>query len=61
MILDEENLSYVVLLDKWDIAPYNLTILDKKLGEGRFGIVKQGLLKTEGNDHAVVAVKTLKG
>ena len=51
----------MVLLSEWDIAPYNLTMLDKKLGEGRFGIVKQGLLKTEIKDQVTVAVKTLKG
>ena len=49
------------MLDDWEIAPDNLKLLDKKLGEGQFGIVKQGLLKTGKGDSEVVAVKTLRG
>ena len=44
-----------------EIAPDNLKLLDKTLGEGQFGIVKQGLLTTGDGDSEVVAVKTLKG
>ena len=44
-----------------EIAPDNLKLLDKTLGEGQFGIVKQGLLTTVDGDSEVVAVKTLKG
>ena len=54
-------LAYVVVLEDWEIAPNNLKLLDKKLGEGQFGIVKQGLLKTGKGDSEVIAVKTLKG
>ena len=49
------------MLENWEIAPSNLKVLEKKLGEGLFGIVKQGLLTTENEDPEVVAVKTLKG
>ena len=63
MFLDvpEIILPYVVVLEDWEIAPNNLKLLDKKLGEGQFGIVKQGLLKTGKGDSEVIAVKTLKG
>ena len=57
----EMILSYVEMLKDWEIAPYNLKLLDKKLGEGQFGIVRQGLLTTKNGDSEVVAVKTLKG
>ena len=57
----EESLSYVVTLQKWEIAPNNLKLLSKKLGEGQFGIVKQGLLTTDKADPEIVAVKILKG
>ena len=61
-ILDvpEITLPYVVVLEDWEISPGNLKLLDKKLGEGQFGIVRQGLLTT-GKGDEVVAVKTLKG
>ena len=62
IILDlPEEVSYIVLLEDWEIAPDKLTILDKKLGGGQFGIVRQGLLTTGKGDPEVVAVKTLKG
>ena len=63
MFLDvrEMTLPYVVVLEDWEIAPENLKLLDKKLGEGQFGIVRQGLLTTKNGDSEVVAVKTLKG
>ena len=52
---------YIVVLEHWDVAPEKLKLLDKKLGEGQFGIVKQGLLTTEEDDPEIVAAKTLKG
>ena len=55
------TLSYVAVLEDWEIAPDNLKLLDKKLGEGQFGIVRKGLLTTKKGDSEVVAVKTLKG
>ena len=54
-------LSYVEVLEDWGITPDNFKILDKKLGEGQFGIVRQGLLTTGKGDPEIVAVKTLKG
>jgi hypothetical protein len=45
----------------WEITPDNLNVLEKNLGKGQFGIVKQGLLKTGECDPEVVAVKMLKG
>ena len=54
-------LPYVVVLEDWEIAPGKLKLLDKKLGEGQFGIVRQGLLTNRKGDSEVVAVKTLKG
>ena len=53
--------SYVEVLEDWGITPDNFKMLDKKLGEGQFGIVRQGLLTTEKGDPEIVAVKTLKG
>ena len=50
-----------MLLQNWNIPPDNLKLLDKKLGCGRFGIVKQGLLTTGKGDPEVVAVKTVEG
>ncbi len=48
-------------MDDWEIEKDNLTIFDKKLGEGHFGVVKKGEYKTKENDSLVVAVKMLKG
>jgi hypothetical protein len=56
-----DELSYIVLLEDWEIASDNLELLDKKLGGGQFGIVMQGLLTTAKGDSEVVAVKMLKG
>lgn len=56
-----EEICYVTLLEDWEIRSDHLTLLNKKLGEGQFGIVKQGLLTTGKGDPEVVAVKTLKG
>ncbi len=57
----EEELSYVVVLENWQIPADNLKVLEKRLGEGQFGIVKQGILTTGKGDPEVVAVKMLKG
>ncbi|XP_028390734.1 uncharacterized protein LOC114515639 isoform X2 [Dendronephthya gigantea] len=56
----EESISYIVLLESWEIAPDKLKLLDKKLGGGQFGIVKQGLLTIDKGDPEIVAVKALK-
>ncbi|XP_028419117.1 fibroblast growth factor receptor 4-like [Dendronephthya gigantea] len=56
----EESISYIVLLESWEIAPDKLKLLDKKLGGGQFGIVKQGLLTIDKKDPEIVAVKMLK-
>ena len=56
----EEN-SYIALLEDWEIAPSKLKLLDKKLGGGKFGIVRKGLLTIETGSPEAVAVKTLKG
>ena len=56
------TIPYVDILKDWEIAPYKLMILDKKLGVGQFGIVKQGLYTPSENvDLVDVAVKMLKG
>ena len=55
------ELLYIVLLENWEVPLENLTLLDKKLGGGQFGIVKQGLLTTGKGDPEIVAVKTVKG
>ena len=57
----EVIVSYVTVLEDWNIAPDNLILLNKKLGEGQFGIVRQELLTTGKCDSEIVAVKTLKG
>ena len=58
-------MSYICVLDDWEIVKDNLTILDKKLGGGYFGVVKKGIYKQKENDSDVdgqiVAVKMLKG
>jgi hypothetical protein len=56
-----EEISYIVLLEDWEIAADQLKLLDKKLGGGQFGIVRQGLLTSGKGDPEVVAVKTLRG
>jgi hypothetical protein len=57
----ENIISYICVLDDWEIEKDNITILDKKLGGGYFGVVKKGLYKEKENDSVVVAVKMLKG
>ena len=57
----ENIISYICVLDDWEIKKDHLTILDRKLGGGYFGIVKKGIYKETGNDSLVVAVKMLKG
>ena len=58
-------MSYICVLDDWEISKDNLTILDKKLGGGCFGVVKKGIYKQKEDDSDVdsqfVAVKMLKG
>ena len=61
ILVESQELSYISVLENWDIAPHNLKLLGKKLGGGRFGIVKQGLLTTKEGEPQVVAVKTVKG
>ena len=57
-----EDISYIVLLADWEIAPNTLQVLDRKLGGGQFGIVRQGIYTPETKgDPEVVAVKVLKG
>ena len=56
-----EEISYIALLEDWEIAPSKLKLLDKKLGGGKFGIVRKGLLASETDSPEAVAVKTLKG
>ena len=57
-----EDISYVVLLEDWDILPNKLNVLDRTLGAGKFGIVKHGLYTPYENDDPLdVAVKMLKG
>ncbi|CAB4022081.1 Angiopoietin-1 receptor, partial [Paramuricea clavata] len=56
-----EDVSYVVLLEDWDILPNKLNVLDRTLGAGKFGIVKHGLYTPSENDYPMdVAVKMLK-
>ncbi|CAB4013943.1 receptor-type tyrosine- phosphatase delta-like, partial [Paramuricea clavata] len=60
--IQPEEISYVVLLKDWDISPSHLKLLDKKLGAGQFGMVKEGLYTSSENSiPEVVAVKMLKG
>ena len=54
-------MSYICVLDDWEIEKDHLTILDKKLGGGYFGVVKKGIYKEKENESLVVAVKMLKG
>lgn len=62
LVLDNpEEVSYIVLLDDWEILRENIIILEKKLGGGQFGIVKQGLYSSGKNEPELVAVKMLKG
>ena len=56
----EINLLYIAILEDWEIAPSKLKLLDKKLGGGKFGIVRKGLLTSETGSPEAVAVKTLK-
>ena len=56
-----EEISYIAILEDWEIAPSKLKLLDKKLGGGKFGIVRKGLLTSERVSPEAVAVKTLKG
>ncbi|XP_028413614.1 proto-oncogene tyrosine-protein kinase receptor Ret-like [Dendronephthya gigantea] len=44
----------------WEIPPNDLQVLDKNLGAGLFGVVKQGLYKPKNCDPENVAVKGLR-
>jgi hypothetical protein len=51
-----------VILKDWELSPSHLKLLDKKLGAGQFGMVKEGLYtSSENSNPEVVAVKMLKG
>ena len=54
-------MSYICVLDDWEIKKEHLTILDRKLGGGYFGVVKKGIYKEKESNSLVVAVKMLKG
>lgn len=47
--------------DPMEIKREYIKILDGNIGEGAFGLVRKGLLKCEGGETKVVAVKMLKG
>ena len=52
--------SAILALDKWEM-PRDHVVLNRKLGEGAFGMVYGGeTLLEEGNNWTAVAVKTLK-
>lgn len=58
----QETVDYLVILQDWEISPNSLMVLDTKLGEGQFGVVKQGIwIHPETGDSEDVAVKMLKG
>ena len=48
-------------MEDWEISPSKLKLLDKKLGDGQFGIVRQAILTGDKGGPEKVAVKTLKG
>ncbi|XP_028394333.1 tyrosine-protein kinase receptor Tie-1-like isoform X2 [Dendronephthya gigantea] len=52
--------EYVDILEDWEISPRDLKVLNKNLGAGHFGVVKQGLYKPQNGDPERVAVKMLK-
>ena len=57
-----EPISYVKMLDDWEILPKHLQVLKETLGSGQFGIVKKGFYTPfEEEDPNLVAVKMLKG
>ncbi|XP_028411984.1 tyrosine-protein kinase receptor Tie-1-like [Dendronephthya gigantea] len=59
--LQPEEISYVTLLIDWEISPNHLHIMEKTLGAGQFGIVKQASYAAPGHDNPeLVAVKMLK-
>ena len=55
------EISYIVLLEDWEISPSKLKLLDKKLGGGQFGIVRQAIFTGDKGEPETVAVKTVKG
>ncbi|XP_028401197.1 proto-oncogene tyrosine-protein kinase receptor Ret-like [Dendronephthya gigantea] len=39
----QETVDYIIVLQDWEISPNSLVVMDINLGEGQFGIVKQGV------------------
>ncbi|XP_028394324.1 ephrin type-B receptor 1-B-like isoform X2 [Dendronephthya gigantea] len=60
--LHNRNLEvvYVHVLKDWEISPNDLKVLDKNLGAGQFGVVKQGLYTPQNGEPEKVAIKMLK-
>ena len=56
-----DEISYIVLLEDWEIWPSKLKLLNKKLGGGLFGIVRQAIFTGDKGEPETVAVKTVKG
>ena len=56
-----DEISYIVLLEDWEISPSKLKLLDRKLGGGQFGIVRQAIFTGDKGEPETVAVKTVKG
>ncbi|XP_028393591.1 proto-oncogene tyrosine-protein kinase receptor Ret-like [Dendronephthya gigantea] len=52
--------EYADVLEDWEISPNDLKVLNKKLGAGQFGVVKQGLYTPRNGDSEKVAIKMLK-
>ena len=61
VLCTEERLSHVDILEDWKISPRDLKVMDKNLGAGQFGVVKQGLYTPQNGDPENVAIKMLKG
>ena len=59
--MEPESISYITVLEDWEISPNNLKLLNKKLGAGQFGVVKKGQYTPANGDPVNVAVKMLKG
>ncbi|XP_046841787.1 fibroblast growth factor receptor 4-like [Xenia sp. Carnegie-2017] len=61
-VTEEEELrtmSYICVLDDWEINRKQLTITDSTLGRGCFGVVKKGIYHDKDQD-IYIAVKMLK-
>ncbi|XP_028394194.1 angiopoietin-1 receptor-like isoform X2 [Dendronephthya gigantea] len=55
-----ESHTRVDILKDWEISPNDLKVLDKNLGAGQFGVVKQGLYTPKNSDPEKVAIKMLR-